>query len=125
MLIATSEKQIAPEKVTQIFVTTVYGGAANIVGNATHSPVNFNITSNDFGELKQLLQENGVEEVDIAELKQAITEDAPPTEKEKFGPRVSGWIGKMARKSAEGSWNVGIATAGNLLSQAISKFYGL
>lgn len=56
-------------KVTQIFNTTVYGGAANLFGSASHSTIEFNIKVNDFASLERVLRENGVGDEDVRELK--------------------------------------------------------
>lgn len=117
--------RLEAKKVTQIFNTTVYGGAANLVGAATDSTVVFNITANDFGALEKVLSEQGVGESDIAELKDALTAEPQLKADGSFGSKVSSWIAAMIKKAAEGTWNVGVAAAGNLLSQAISKYYDL
>jgi hypothetical protein len=112
-------------RVTQIFHTTVYGGAANLVGTASGSLISFNIGTNDFSSLETFLIANRVSPADIAELKTALESDPPPTAPETFGPKVSSWMGTMIEKAASGGWGIGIGAAGNLLSQAIAKYYGL
>ena len=114
-----------PQRVTQIFNTLVYGGSANLVGTATKSPITFNIEPKHFSTLEQILAENGVSSDDITELKDALDYDPMPSTSESFGPKVSSWICKMIGKAAEGSWNIGVGTAGNLLAQVIAKYYGL
>ena len=113
------------DKITQIFNTTVHGGIANLVGTANNSPVAFNIVSNDFESVRRALQNNGVSKQDITELKKALAADKSPQSPEQFGPKVSSWIAGMMKKAAEGTWGVGIATAGNLLAKIISEYYGL
>lgn len=113
------------DKITQIFHTTVYGGAANLVGTANDSFVAFNIVSNDFESVRRVLQHNDVSEKDIAELENALAVDKPPQSAAGFGPKVSSWISGMMKKASEGTWGVGIAAGGNLLAQTLSKFYGL
>ena len=112
------------DKITQIFNTRVYGGTANLVGTANNSSVAFNIVSNDFESVRRALQSNGVSEQDITELKRALAADKPPQSPEQFGPKVSAWIARMMKKAAEGTWGIGIATAGNLLAKIISEYYG-
>lgn len=113
------------DKITQIFNTTVYGGAANLVGTANDSSVAFNIKSNDFESVRRVLQDNGVAEEDIEELKNALAADQPPQSPGQFGPKVSDWIASMIKKASEGTWGIGIAAGGNLLAQILSKFYGI
>lgn len=112
-------------RVTQIFNTTVYGGSANLVGTSNASEIAFNIGIKDFSSLGRVLNENGIAKEDIETLRAAIESEPVPTEKDKFGTRVSAWIAKMMEKAAEGSWKIGLGAAGNLLAQAISQYYGL
>ena len=121
----SSDSSLEPAVVTQIFNTTVYGGAASLIGTAHGSPVVLNIVPNDFQSLEAVLRENGLQQRDIEELSEALNADEHATERDKFGPRVSSWIAKMIQKAAEGVWDVGVAAAGALLAQGISKFYGL
>jgi len=115
---------LKPSKVTQIFNTTVYGGAANLLGTANNSQITFNVTSRDLSSLEKVLREKAVSGEDILDLKSALEEDEPPKTKDQFGPRVSAWIAGMTKKAAEGSWKIGIGAAGGLLAQVISKYYG-
>lgn len=119
------EEAINPSKVTQIFNTTVYGGSANLVGSADASSVLFNVVQNDLKSLEHALEKNNVPQEDIELLKQALHEEEIPKLEAGFGPKVSDWIGRMVKKAADGSWNVGVGAAGGILAQIISKFYGL
>lgn len=119
-----SSAMLEIKKVTQIFNTTVYGGSANIVGTSSVSAITFNIVAKDFSSLERVFLENGVPEEEITLLRSVIDSEPAPITKGKFGPQVSAWIAKMMRKAAEGSWSIGLAAAGNLLAQAISKYYG-
>jgi hypothetical protein len=114
-----------PNRVTQIFNTTVYGGSANLVGTSNASLIEFNIGSKDFSSLERVLIENGVSQEDVSELKVALDSESIPVTKERFGPKVANWIARMIGKAATGGWNIGVGAAGNLLAQAITKYYGL
>ena len=119
-----SSESISPDKITQIFHTNVYGGNTSVTGTANNSPITFNITSNDFDAVHKVLKNNGISEEDIAELHSALLSDTPPKSQDKFGPKVSSWIAKMMQKASDGSWNIALATGANLLSNALSKYYG-
>ena len=120
-----ARKGLSSDKITQIFNTTVHGGTANLVGLANNSSIEFNIGLNDFESVRRMLENNGVSKNDIADLESALEKDEQPQSANQFGPKVSSWIAGMMKKASEGSWNVGIAVAGNLLSQTLSKYYGL
>jgi AbiTii len=112
-------------RVTQIFNTTVYGGSANLVGASNASSIEFNIGPKDFSSLERVLIENGVTQEDVSELKVALDSESIPATTEKFGPNVANWIAKMVGKAATGGWSISLGAAGNLLAQAITKYYGL
>jgi hypothetical protein len=114
---------LSPSQITQIFNTTVFGGLANVVG-AHNSPVAINVVANDFKSLEVELEKHGLTPADLSELQEAIAADPKPPTKDKLGPRVSSWIGKTLQKAADGSWQVGIAAAGELVYHAIAKYYG-
>jgi len=116
---------IEPARVTQIFNTTVYGGAANLLGTANESVIAFNIGVKDFTSLERILRENGIQDGDLTEIHTSLEAEPKPTSDKEFGPRVSYWISKMMEKAANGTWAIGLGTAGNLLARAIAKYYGL
>lgn len=115
------QAQVEVQRVTQIFNTTVHG-SVGVVGTANNSVVN--VTTNDWAALAQFLVSNGVAQPDVEELHAAVIAE-PKAEAGKWGPRVSTWFGKMVGKAADGSWQVGLGAAGNLLAQALTAFYGL
>ena len=116
---------IESAKVTQIFNMTITGGVATIVGSMERSSVTVNVVARDMESLKKALAESGVNSEDFAELERALKADPQPEEPSKFGAGVASWIGKMVGKAADGSWQIGVAVAGQLLANAITKFYGL
>jgi hypothetical protein len=116
---------LEPARVTQIFNTTIYGGSANLVGASNASIISLNIGQKDFSSLESVLIENGIEKEDIEALRSAIDTDPTPASRDKFGPKISAWIAKMIRKSAEGTWKISLGAAGSLLARAIAKYYGL
>ncbi len=119
----TTSSTLEQKKVTHIF-TTVFGGAANIIGTAKSSSISFNIGQRDFSSLERFLEREGVLPQDIAELKTALDSDPTPTTPDGFGPRVSSWIGKMVGKAAQGGWNIAVGAGGTLLAEAIKQYYG-
>lgn len=112
--------------VTQIFNTTIHGGTANLLGTS-HSPsITINtVVENDIDALRDFLISNDVAPDDFEELEAALKLEPEPSEDDRFGPKVSAWAAKMYQKAADGSWKIGLATAGGILAKAISKYYGL
>lgn len=126
---STVGQLLSPDKITQLvnqtFNTTVHGGSANLLGTANQSSIEFNVGLNDFESVRRVLQGNGMSKKDIAELEDALAEDGRPHSPDQFGPKVSSWIARVMKKASEGTWNIGIGAAGELLADVISKFYEL
>jgi len=122
---SNNKKRISSDKITQIFNTTIHGGTANLVGSANNSSVQFNIGLNDFESVRRAFQNNGMSKNDIADLEDALKQDERPQSAKKFGANVSSWIARMMKKASEGTWDISIAAAGELLADIISKYYGL
>jgi hypothetical protein len=118
-------KGIKPAKISKIFSKTVYPGSANLVVTDTDSQVAFQVTENDINSLECILRENDVNDEDIANLRSALKDEPRLVSEGRFGPRVSDWISLMIRKACEGSWEITIDSAGKLVAEAISRYYGL
>lgn len=121
---AANSNLISSVRVNQIFNTTINGGSANLIA-ASQSELHLHIIQNDFNSLKNALQVHGVSEEDINLLYDAFKKEDKIKTPGKYGEMVSSWIARMSKKAADGSWQIGLSAAGNLLSQAISKYYGL
>jgi hypothetical protein len=118
----TKEKELANMSTT-ITIDNFQGVLGDVSNSSLNQDLEINITKNAFNELEKFLKDNSVVQEDVDNLKECIELDGP-VESGSFGEKVSGWIGRMVSKSAEGSWGVSIATAGNLLAGAIAKYYG-
>ncbi|MDH1004438.1 hypothetical protein [Acinetobacter junii] len=111
--------------VTHFNIKNMQGVVGNVSGGTINQNNQMNIKEMDFDSLAKLLAENNVAFSDIQSLKDAIEIDPAPTEPNKLGEKVSCWIGSMIGKAANGSWDISVATAGTLLAESISKFYGI
>ena len=82
----------------------------------------------DIEELIGKLSEQGVQEDDLADLREAVSLEPGIAPDGSLGQRVSDWIGKMASKALSGAWpigkSIGVGTASKLLSEAIMSYYG-
>lgn len=111
--------------VNQIFNTTINGGNAGIIGNADNVTVTITINQGNFGDLRQQLLQQGIDEDDLKELEAAITSEPQIGPDKKYGPKVGQWVGKMISKAATGAWNVGVDAGSALLQAALLSYYGL
>ena len=124
-----SFSQLEKEKASEMNQNINIGFFQGVLGDVSNSSIKQNneitINKEDFESLKNYLINIGISSDDIVLLKQALQEDNLPSETKSFGAKVSLWLGKMVTKAASGTWSVGVAAAGNLLGEALKKFYGM
>lgn len=121
----SDKEKEAAMSVNHFNIQNLQGVAGTISGGTINQNNQINIKEMDFDSLAKYLAANNVAFSDIQTLKEAIQHDSIPTESNKLGENVSVWIATMMGKAANGSWDIGIATAGTLLAQSIASFYGL
>ena len=121
----SDKEKEAAMSVNHFNIQNLQGIAGTISGGTINQNNQINIKEMDFDSLAKYLAANNIAFSDIQTLKEAIQHDSIPTESNKLGENVSVWIATMMGKAANGSWDIGIATAGTLLAQSIASFYGL
>lgn len=128
-----SEEQVREIKkqvdVGGMFSHAMFGPGSNmnvVIGDNNQQYLNFSVVQNDFESLSKFLGSHGVQDIDIAKLKIAISEDGPQpdTQKKRFGPRVQEWIKTMFAKAVDASWQIELGIVGNLLTDALKRYYG-
>lgn len=117
------EKKIAVSS-QEINIQNFQGVLGDVSNSTLTQDLNMKIETQNFDSLKSFLLSKGLSDTDLSELKHAIQHDTEPDTKGKFGDKVSAWMGRMLTKAANGSWQVSVAAAGNLLAQAIGAYYG-
>lgn len=94
----------------------VNSGDSNVIDNDVKT------TRSKLDELKYILEKNMVEESDIRELEEILI-DEPKLINNKFSNKINNWLKNMLNKAIDGSWQIGLGAAGNILSEAINKYY--
>ena len=117
------EKKIAVAN-PNINIQNFQGVLGDVTNSTLSQDLNMTVKTNDYESLELFLSSTGISKNDLADLKSAINKDPKPKTIDKFGDRVSAWMGKMLTKAANGSWQISAAAAGNLLAQAIGAYYG-
>jgi hypothetical protein len=99
-------------------------GHSNVIntGDKNQFTIHNNFERN-LDALKESLLVNKVINEDIEEISTIVINEEPVNQG--FGPKVKGWLATMVNKSIEGTWEIGLATAGGVLTEILNKYYGL
>lgn len=112
-------------RITNVFHTIVHGQVGSI-GHTIGSPITVTtVRLNDRSSLNRYLEDLGVETGDLSELSGALEQEPTLPNSPNFGEQVGGWIAKMVGKAATGASQISVGTAGDLLTAALSRYYGL
>lgn len=123
------ELKTKKEEIATIMNQTIINnsGDGNVVNTGEKAKISasINITKGSKEQLVKHLQDIGLSSTDTSELVEVIDTEEPNFENKTFGQKVNSWTQKMLGKALEGTWNVGIGAAGNLIAEAIKTYYGM
>ena len=121
----TKEKELVTRITQQIVHGNVHGNLTALSDNAKQSSLTLNIQARDNNAFVKALVDAGIPEPDACELGEIVRSEEPESKEEPFGTKAKAWIGRNIKKAADGTWNVGIAVATKLLTEAAMKYYDL
>lgn len=109
-------------QITQTFNQTIYGPVSN-VGTAGSIAQTMILAPGDLEALKDQLRESGLSETDLNELENAIKADEaqPKRSGNKFGEKVTKWLGDTFKKVVNGL----IKASPELIMKALENYYGV
>lgn len=122
-------KEITPEesmRVDQTIVTHIHGGNVYMsTGQSTMTATTVqqeqrNIAAGDWEHLSQALRGVGVSQQEMDELSGATKEDGST-----LGPKIKGWVAKVAPKVVVGGVKIAASVGTTLLTEYIKQYYGL
>jgi hypothetical protein len=104
-----------------------------VLGDVSESSLiqdlSISVVKGDIEELIRKISEQGVQEDDLADLREAVALEPRIAPGDSLGQRTSDWIGRMTSKALSGTWaigkSIGVGTASKILSEAIMSYYGL
>jgi hypothetical protein len=117
--------EASSEKVQQISQQIIYGNVNTAMAGGHGSNFKITVSKGDSKALVEYLVNSGIPEKDASELAGIIQSEGPESADEPFGERAKAWLGSNLRKAAEGTWNIGVAVATKVISEAALKYYGL
>ena len=124
---AQLKERIGNVDAENLFNSAIFGDNTTILvgsGN-TQSVSNVNLKG-DFKTLENVLKSNGVSDLDIVALRDAIGLDSSVIDEERkeYGPAVKAWLQQMLSKAVETTWQIELGVASSLLATALNNFYG-
>ncbi len=107
-----------------IRITNFQGILGNVNQSSVMQDLSMTVKADNLDSLCSFLTDQGIEQDDLNNLRDALSIDRRPTVPGTFGEKVSAWIARMVGKAASGAWKISIGAAGSLLAKAIAQYYG-
>lgn len=120
-------KSMPKSEVTKSVTNIIYGNNNIMSGNSRDIiyRAESNVSSQDWCALADIVSSLGFSDSHIAELKQAIDEDANASMTDGIGPKTASWLGTALGYVSRGGAKVGIEVASKTLTAAITNFLDL
>ncbi len=120
------KNQVPKEQVQQVFNTVIKGDVTNMAqgGSGFTQQAMMQVRKGDLDALIRAISEFGIGADEMHELRNAVS-DEPTAIEGNFGKKVTFWIGKIVSKAAQGAYTVSTSVAGNVITEALKKYYGI
>ena len=119
---------IAPDKVINIFNTTILGNVGNVAtgSSAITQNIHQEVHYGDLNSLKRYLSDLGldIQSSDLQELENAIAVDVDKSS-QGIGDKTKEWIGKIAGKTISLAGGMSVSLATEIITKAILAYLGL
>lgn len=119
----TSSKSSAAA--TQIAQQIIYGNVTSISATGNGAQIRVAVGERDTRALIEFLQQAGFPEPDAQQLGQIAASEEPESKVEPFGKKARKWFVENLMKAADGTWNMGVSVATDVIKEALLKYYGL
>jgi hypothetical protein len=113
------------EEVQQISQQIIYGNVTTAITGGHSANITVSIYERDKNSFIEYLVASGFPKKDAAEFASIVETEEPSSKEEPFGQKAKSWIAKNIKKAVEGTWNMGIAVASKVLTEATLRYYGL
>ncbi|MDC6120450.1 abortive phage resistance protein [Serratia rubidaea] len=129
LIFTREEKEVAPMTInnnnTNNFHAPVHNAGTIGAGNTGEIHQQNSITVGDIASLEHELKSHGLDDNDVAELKQLVEQSPKPASKEEVEKGFGSWIGKMTGKAFTGALKIAGAVAPAVLTNALCFYYGI
>jgi hypothetical protein len=127
-LVFSKEEKAKAILTPSINIHNFQGVLGNVSESSLSQDLRMSVSKGDVEDLIKKLSEQGVQDEDLAELREAINHEPTIAPNGPLGQRTSGWIGRMAAKALSGTWaigkSIGVGAASKILAEAIMSYYG-
>jgi hypothetical protein len=113
--------------INQMNTTITNSGDGNVINTGKDNQIENKVTlyKGDTERLVRELKTLGIDNEDIQEIAEIISEEKPDEENARLGEKTNGWISKIFNKSLNGIGKIVTGLSANLLATLVRQYYGM
>jgi hypothetical protein len=113
--------------INQMNTTINNSGDGNVINTGNENQIENNVTlyKGDIERLEKELRKQGLEETDIEEIREIVTNEKPNLENNRLGEKSNSWISKITNKALNGIGKIATGVSSNLLATLVKQYYGM
>lgn len=111
----------------QMNTTITNSGDGNVINTGNENQIESNVIlyKGDKERLVNKLKAQGIDDADIAEITEIISEEKPDDVNGRLGEKANGWISKIFNKSLNGIGKIATGMSANILAALVRQYYGM
>lgn len=111
----------------QMNTTITNSGDGNVINTGKENQIENKVTlyKGDTERLVRELKAQGIDNEDIQEIAEIVSEEKPDEENARLGEKANGWISKIFNKSLNGIGKIVTGLSANLLATLVRQYYGM
>ncbi|MGF1858046.1 hypothetical protein L4B78_17860 [Vibrio anguillarum] len=125
VLVPEGTDNIDKSEVSKIINQTIYGNYTEISNSGDSAHIEVKAIQGNADTFQKTLEDSGISQESAKELTEIIQAESPESKDEPLGSKAKKWLLSNLKKAEDGTWNVGISVATDVIKNAVKGYYGL
>lgn len=125
VLVPEGTDNIDKSEVSKIINQTIYGNYTEISNSGDSAHIEVKAIQGNADAFQKILEDSGISQESAKELSEIIQAESPDSKDEPLGSKAKKWLLSNLKKAEDGTWNVGISVATDVIKNAVKGYYGL
>ena len=125
VLVPEGTDNIDKSEVSKIINQTIYGNYTEISNSGDSAHIEVKAIQGNADAFQKILEDSGISQESAKELSEIIQAESPDSKDEPLGSKAKKWLLSNLKKAEDGTWNIGISVATDVIKNAVKGYYGL
>lgn len=113
------------KQVSKIINQTIYGNYTEISNSGDGANIEVIAIQGNPEAFEKVLKDSGISQDSAKELSEIVKSESPESKDEPLGTKAKKWLLDNLKKAEDGTWQVGVSVATDVIKSAVKGYYGL